>query len=118
MVTVQGRPAQEVADFLDISVNSVYVAKTRCIATLQRVMKKLESKLAMKHYTKEELELYRNKEMSVLGRINCAMHLRECPDCAKLLKELEKEDAFVTELRNSFQLFDEVSRGCCETRDN
>ena len=44
MVAVQGRPAKEVADFLGISVNSVYVAKTRCIATLKRVIKELESK--------------------------------------------------------------------------
>ena len=44
MVAVQGRPAKEVADFLGISVNLVYVAKTRCIATLKRVIKELESK--------------------------------------------------------------------------
>ncbi len=65
----------------------------------------------MKHYTKEELELYRNKEMSVLGRISCSAHLKECPRCAKLFSELETEDAFVTELRSSLQLFDELSRG-------
>ena len=64
----------------------------------------------MKHYTKEELELYRNKEMSVLGRISCSAHLKECSSCARLFKELETEDAFVTELRDSLQLFDELSR--------
>lgn len=32
----------------------------------------------MKHYTKEELELYRHGQMSVLGRIACSSHLKEC----------------------------------------
>ena len=65
----------------------------------------------MKHYRKEDLELYRNKEMSVLGRISCSAHLKECSRCAKLFRELETEDAFVTELRDSLQLFDELLHG-------
>lgn len=64
----------------------------------------------MKHYTKEELELYRNREMSVLGRICCSSHLAECTECAKLLAELKTEDAFVAELRESVKCFDEVSK--------
>lgn len=64
----------------------------------------------MKHYSKEELELYRNRHMSVLGRINCAAHLKTCRDCASLLRELEKEDAFVEELRESVRIYDEVAK--------
>ena len=59
----------------------------------------------MRHYTEDELELFRHKEMSVLGRINCASHLKECPACAKLLAELEENDKLVQEVRNSMQSF-------------
>ncbi len=65
---------------------------------------------AVKHYTKEELELYRSKEMPFISRMSCATHLKECVECASLLKELEEEDAFVVELRESIRLFDELSQ--------
>ena len=42
MYAVQGHPVQEVADFLNISVNSVYVAKNRCVALLKGIIEKLE----------------------------------------------------------------------------
>ena len=44
MYAVQNRPVQEVADFLDISVSSVYTAKSRCISVLKEVIKELEDK--------------------------------------------------------------------------
>lgn len=64
----------------------------------------------MKHYTKDELELYRHGQMSVLGRINYSSHLQECEKCQNLLKELEAEDEFVKELRSSIQIFDAISK--------
>ncbi len=64
---------------------------------------------AMKHYTKEELELYRSKEMPLISRVRCAAHLKQCVECASLLKELEAEDVFVAELRESIRLFGELS---------
>ena len=64
----------------------------------------------MKHYTKEELELYRHGQMSVLGKINCASHLQECKECRKLLEELKSEDDFVKQLRSSLKLFDSISK--------
>ena len=64
----------------------------------------------VKHYTKEELELYRHKEMPLLSRMRCATHLKQCVECASLLKELETEDAFVAELRESIRLFAELSK--------
>lgn len=64
----------------------------------------------MKHYTKEELELYRHGQMSVLGKINCASHLQECDDCRKLLEELKAEDDFVEELRSSLQIYESVAK--------
>ena len=42
MYAVQNRPAKEVADFLQMSVNSVYVAKNRCIAALKETLEKLD----------------------------------------------------------------------------
>lgn len=64
----------------------------------------------MAHYTKEELELYRHHEMSVLGRISCATHLKECAQCARLFDELKKDDEFVKELRGSLAIFSELSK--------
>ena len=42
----------------------------------------------MTHYKKEDLELFRNGQMSVLGKIGCTAHLKSCKECAELLKEL------------------------------
>ena len=63
----------------------------------------------MKHYTKEELELFRNGKMSLLSRISCSGHLKNCPDCTKLLEELAEDDKFVADLRSSVQVFQELS---------
>ena len=49
-----------------------------------------------KHYTKEDLEFFRNRQMSVLGRLTCQAHLKECPECAALLKELSEDDDFLS----------------------
>ncbi len=64
----------------------------------------------MKHYTKEELEQYRNKGMSVFARIKCAAHLKECPSCAMLLAELEEDAAFVGRLRESIKRYEEATK--------
>ncbi|MBQ7395824.1 MAG: hypothetical protein IJW08_10390 [Lentisphaeria bacterium] len=63
----------------------------------------------MKHYTKEELELFRNGKMSVLGKITCASHLHSCEECAKILEELKDDDHFIKELQASLQLSQESS---------
>ena len=44
MYALQNRPAQEVAEFLNISVASVYTAKTRCVLTLREIIDNLEEK--------------------------------------------------------------------------
>lgn len=64
----------------------------------------------MAHYTKEDLELYRHHEMSVLGRIACSAHLKECSECKRLLDELKKDDEFISELRGSIAIFSELSK--------
>ena len=55
----------------------------------------------MKHYTKEELELSRSGQMNLLGRINCAAHLKKCDKCQKLLEELAEDDILIDHLRES-----------------
>ena len=44
MYAIQDRPVKEVAEFLNMSVDSVYVPKNRCIATLRTIIEKLETK--------------------------------------------------------------------------
>lgn len=63
----------------------------------------------MKHYSKEELDLYRNGKMSVLGKITCAAHLKNCPECAILLQELEEDDKLIAHLRASVQIYNDLS---------
>ena len=63
-----------------------------------------------KHYTKDELEMYRHGQMSLLGRMQCSSHLRECPDCRTLLDELESDDEFVKELRDSLKAYREIDQ--------
>ena len=63
----------------------------------------------MKHYTKEELELFRHGEMSVLGRIACSAHLKNCESCSAMLRELEDEDRFVDDLRTSVRLYKDLN---------
>ena len=62
-----------------------------------------------RHYTGEELELYRNREMSVLGRIACSAHLRNCPECAGRLKALEEDDELIRRLRGSLKISAELA---------
>ena len=60
------------------------------------------------HYTKEDLELFRNHQMSILGRLTCQAHLKECPDCARLLKELSEDDDFIRQIRASAQIYEAI----------
>ena len=62
-----------------------------------------------KHYSKEKLDLYRHGELSILGRMQCAAHLKECELCRKRLDELREDDLLVGELRESLRLHRELS---------
>ncbi len=44
MYALQARPVKEVAEFLNMSENSVYVAKNRCIALLKSIIANLEKR--------------------------------------------------------------------------
>ena len=62
----------------------------------------------MEHYTKEELDQYRNGGMSVLRKISCSAHLKSCPECAKLLEELNSDDQLLRDLRGSVELYQQL----------
>ena len=53
----------------------------------------------MKHYNREELDLYRNGDMNLFSRIMCSEHLKICASCHKLLDSLKEDDALLEELR-------------------
>ena len=63
------------------------------------------------HYTKEDLELFRNHQMSILGRLTCQAHLKDCPECTALLKELSDDDDFIRQLRASAHIYEEIVKG-------
>ena len=63
----------------------------------------------MEHYTKEELDQFRNGGMSVLRKIRCSAHLKTCPDCAKLLEELNSDDQLLRDLRGSVELYQQLA---------
>ena len=63
----------------------------------------------MAHYTTEELDQYRNGGMSVLGKIRCSAHLKSCPECAKLLEELNEDDQLLRDLRGSVELYQQLA---------
>lgn len=44
MYALQNRPAREVAEFLNISVSSVYTARSRCVAAMKEIINDLEEK--------------------------------------------------------------------------
>ena len=44
MYAIQNRPVMEVADFLNMSVSSVYTAKSRCVTALKEIIRNLEEK--------------------------------------------------------------------------
>ena len=55
-----------------------------------------------KHYSKEKLDLYRHGELSILGRMQCAAHLKECELCRKRLDELREDGIKAGALRVRF----------------
>lgn len=63
----------------------------------------------MKHYTQAELDMYRHCDMNLLGRIQCAAHLKDCPECAKKLEELKIDDELIFQLQASVELFQTFS---------
>ena len=65
----------------------------------------------MEHYTKEELDQYRNGGMSVLRKIGCTAHLKNCKACTKLLKELEADDQLLRDLRGSVEVYQLLAQG-------
>lgn len=63
----------------------------------------------MKHFTKEELELFRHNEVSFFQKILIKRHLKKCSQCTETLAQLQEEDLFIADLRDSVRLFQTLS---------
>ena len=55
----------------------------------------------MKHYTAEELDLYRHGEFSIPRKWFCQLHLRHCQNCRKTLAALSADDWLLRDLREA-----------------
>lgn len=58
----------------------------------------------MKHYTSEELDRYRNRDMNFILRLICRVHLCVCPDCRKKMVDLHNDDALLIKLKDSLNM--------------
>jgi len=70
----------------------------------------------MEHYTKAELDQYRSGGMSILRKIQCSTHLKECPECAELLRELDADDQLLRDLRGSVEVYRQLAQEPQEDR--
>lgn len=58
----------------------------------------------MKHYTTEELDQYRHRDMNLISRLICRVHLCICSHCRKQMSELHHDDALLIEIRDSLNM--------------
>jgi len=58
----------------------------------------------MKHYTSEELDQYRNKDMNFILRLICRVHLSLCTHCRKQMSDLYHDDALLVKLKDSLNM--------------
>jgi hypothetical protein len=58
----------------------------------------------MKHYTREELDRCRNKDMNFILRLICRIHLCVCPHCRRQMTDLQHDDALLTKLKDSLNM--------------
>lgn len=63
------------------------------------------------HYSKNTWERYHKNLQPVLLKIQCSSHLRSCPECAAILREIENEDRFIQQLRDSVQSYQSAADG-------
>jgi len=55
----------------------------------------------MKHYTSEELDQYRHKDMNFILRFICRIHLCFCSDCRAAMLQLRHDDTLLLKIKNS-----------------
>ncbi len=63
----------------------------------------------MKHYSKEELELYRNRELGLWNQMVCRAHLKKCTQCRTLLQRLEKDNPLLNSLKEGVRILNELA---------
>ena len=57
----------------------------------------------MKHYTSEELDQYRHRDMNVFSRFFCGAHLCICARCRNQLSQLHHDDALLMKIKDSLE---------------
>lgn len=75
---------------------------------MQHGNKGREQKL-VKHYSKEELNLYRNRELGIWNQMVCKAHLKKCAECRKVLENLEKENPLLNSLQEGVRILNELA---------
>lgn len=55
----------------------------------------------MKHYTKVNIEKYARGDMNIILRTMCAMHLKSCPDCQKVLDSIRDDETLISNIRKA-----------------
>lgn len=55
----------------------------------------------MKHYTSEELDQFRHKDMNFLLRFICRVHLCICSRCRDQMSQLHYDDTLLKKIRDS-----------------
>ena len=58
----------------------------------------------MKHYTRETLDQYRHRDMNLISRLICRIHLCICPRCRKQMLDLYHDDALLIEIKESLNM--------------
>ena len=57
----------------------------------------------MKHYTSEELDQYRHRDMNLFLRFFCCVHLCICSGCRKQMSQLHHDDALLMKIKDSLE---------------
>ncbi len=60
----------------------------------------------MKHYTIDELDQYKHRDMNTISRLACRIHLCICSRCRKQMSELYHDDTLLLEIRDSLNMLD------------
>lgn len=55
----------------------------------------------MKHYTSEELDQYRHKDMNFVLRFICFVHICICSGCREQMSQLHYDDTLLIKIKDS-----------------
>ena len=79
------------------------------VKTISTEVEQRKDAKSMKHYSKEELKLFRNRELSLWNQMVCRAHLKKCTGCRTLLQSLEKDNPLLNTLQESVRVLNELA---------